>query len=258
MPHKAGGALLSVVAACGLLIAQEWWETKSFADWSDQQVDWILGSSPWVRLSSAGRRLEIRPPTPLGIGNTQAWVPVDYRIRLLTARPVREALLHRAYSSPGVLLSVNDLSQFYAGRKRRPMEEFVASHSNSFLVKGDDEHIIVSVTLRVGSSASSEIDRQVWREEQLPDEFSQDALVAQLKESYLETESGKRQPIIDYQSPASDGLGAKLYFERRLPLGADFITPADREMRLEINLGKGKVRAKFDLRKMRYKGKVEM
>jgi hypothetical protein len=77
-------------------------------------------------------------------------------------------------------------------------------------------------------------------------------------ETFLSTETGRRVEILRYDRPSLDMLGAKLYFPRTLPDGRPLITNRDRELRFETRVGGKRIKAKFDLKKMKYKGKLEI
>jgi hypothetical protein len=70
-------------------------------------------------------------------------------------------------------------------------------------------------------------------------------------------DTGKRLKVFDYIPPGADRLGAKILFQRILPDGTPFIAPGDKELRFETRINKMKIKVKFDLRKMLYKGKLE-
>ncbi len=48
------------------------------------------------------------------------------------------------------------------------------------------------------------------------------------------------------------------YFPRNLPDGKPLVAPGDKELRFETLIDKRQVKIKFDLGKMRYKGKLEI
>jgi hypothetical protein len=77
------------------------------------------------------------------------------------------------------------------------------------------------------------------------------------QEAFLSTKTGKKVHIVAYEPPGVDRLGAKLYFPRRLPDESDLVTPMDNELRFETRVEGQKIEAKFDLRKLAYKGRLE-
>jgi hypothetical protein len=83
--------LLIALAATGTVAAKSWSEKKPFMEWSAREVDQILNESPWVAVSVRGIFLDRRPTYPY---------PVNWRIVLVTALPVREPYLRRL-SFPG-------------------------------------------------------------------------------------------------------------------------------------------------------------
>ena len=73
----------------------------------------------------------------------------------------------------------------------------------------------------------------------------------------LATNAGKRVELSSYQPPGSRGAGALYYFPRILPDGTPLIAQSDRELVFETVINKKKLKIKFDLGKLKYKGKIE-
>ena len=79
-----------------------------------------------------------------------------------------------------------------------------------------------------------------------------------LGNTFLSTSHGKRAEIVRYDPPGLDSLGAKFYFLRRLHDGSALIGNRDTDLQFETRIGGRRVRVKFDLRKMMYKGKLQI
>jgi hypothetical protein len=281
--------LFALFFSC-ILMAQQWWERKPHADWSEEQADQILNNSPWVGLSVAQlNRAEHESLTAVGL---QPNWPVNYRIRLLTARPVREALLTVISFAGGTAYEPGAEATIKVG-ERKPgdvevkrqarLKELMDENPDDILVKGDDENIVVTITLTqflqgwlpgqyevqqhsgVGSDRNPQMigiepsrRKPGWQEAARPE------ILMRLRSSdltgctFLSTKNGKRVPVIRYDPPAMDALGGRFQFSRKLPDGTPFVTPGDKELQFETCINGKQVKVKFDLRKMIYKGKLEI
>ena len=76
--------------------------------------------------------------------------------------------------------------------------------------------------------------------------------------TFLASGRDGRVSAVHYEPPHSDWLGAKFYFPRYLPGGTPLITAKDKELKFETRIGGRKIKAKFDLRKLQYKGTLEI
>jgi len=92
--------VLSVVALSmfpAFLTAQKWWDAKPYEEWSLAEVNELLHHSPWVRYCAAGKVVTAVQRT--NVAGNPNWGARTYSgfyvLRLLTARPVREASLRQ-------------------------------------------------------------------------------------------------------------------------------------------------------------------
>jgi hypothetical protein len=74
----------------------------------------------------------------------------------------------------------------------------------------------------------------------------------------LATKTGKRVELTNYQSPGTGAAGALYFFPRNLPDGTPLVTAPDKELLFETVINKRQVKIKFDLDKLKYKGKLEI
>jgi hypothetical protein len=234
-------------------------ESEPYTQWSVRQVGLILGNSPWVRQSAmflmrgTARTNSIFTKEYTGIDFSSA-----YQVRVLTALPVREALL-RGISLAPKSLGVDELERRNPEKEKARLKDFIVSNPDNILVKGDAENIVISAQLLTYYGLAVESGGNVINAKSPGFDELTEADLPELKaRTILETDSGKRIQLSDYAPPGSDGLGAKLFFKRKLPDGTYSITEADKELRLEVPLKYHKVKVKFDLKKMMYKGKLEL
>ncbi len=233
--------LMGFLVVSTLLSAQgEGWETCSYTRWSPRQVETVLNGSPWTALIYAG------PQPSCELVSTDR---VFYRIRLITAKPIREALLRQALFREERVITLEQLRKGAAAEDEFA-DKFIASNPHDVRVTGDDRHIILSVTL-------AEITYKGWEEYNDGESLSGSGISSIGSEAFLQTNSGARMALARYEPPGPDRLGAKLYFERSLPDGKSLITPGDKELRLITRVRDKAITVCFDLRRMKYQGELE-
>jgi hypothetical protein len=254
-------ALLVLPVFCNFLFALKWWEDKPYMQWSGKEIFLILTESPWARQHIANPHPDL----------------VIYQFNLLTARPVREAFLRSLSLKPEKSVQVGELdkngdivntdtglivqipvhpdSSPGQESEQRRLKEFIASNSNNLLVKGDEEHIVVSLCLRILGNRS-------WFWIFTDDDHSTELVAIDPSKltavTRLETDTGKTAMLCRYERPGSDNLGAKFFFKRQLADGSPLVATKDKELWFITHLDGREVKVKFDLRKMMYKGKLEL
>jgi hypothetical protein len=258
----------------GFLMSQEF-QQKPYTEWSEGQVDQILNNSAWVGICVAEqKRGQMEALQSAGVLPS----PLSWRVRLLTARPVREAFLAEL-SYANTRIKGSDSSS----RRQAWFKEFMNSYPDDIKVKGDEDNIVVTVTLTqfIQSWVASqyEIDRHArngsernatvvgedtrrmpsdWKEEPRPEKLMDIQLSGIVAKTSLTTKTGRKAALIRYERPAMDMLGAKFYFPRKLPDGTPLVTPADKELQFETLVDGKRVRVNFNLKKMLYKGRLEI
>ncbi len=245
------GSLLALAA--GAAIAKEFWESKAWASWSEREVKRMLDNSPWGKTHT----LTIMNPTETGArdfrttgtGDLEREKQNNFHIRFLTARPIRMAIARQ------ILLSRKE-----AADKAR---------LDRFVVQGDDENIIVTISLSANREGTSSL-RGYWSALY---RLSTPDLAANTS---LTTKTGKRVYLALYEPPGQDGLGAKYYFPRKLEDGTPLVAPEDGEVRFETSITlvetgtlsanptadestrSDRIWMQFDVRRMVFEGKVEL
>jgi len=267
MRGKLNISILSTLLFTSSSMAQAWWEKKPYQEWSVREVDRMLNDSPWVAI------------TPLHLPRQSAF-PLNLRFLLLTARPIREGYLRRL-SFPANVQKGPDFENTIpvdqakardkAEESQARLKRFMSANQGDIRVRGDERHIVIAVALSqfVPPSASrwaidtegrqirTEISQSPWIEEPRPEFLMGSKLSDWVGRTYVTTNLGKRAEVVRYDPPGLDLLGAKFYFSRRTPDGKILIGDGDDELRFETRIGGKQVRVKFDLKKMKYKGKLE-
>jgi hypothetical protein len=207
--------------ACALLTstagAQK--KMKPWTQWSEKDAKKILENSPWAQTQVQTdtsqmfyRDLQgtLTPGAPASESPdmlNQA-VSVNYHIRFLSAKPVRQAFarvveLEQKNADPRLLKGLRD-----------------------FVDRKFDQWIVVAVTFDSKDQRYSMPAMQLFNS----------AVLSTLKNNtYLELKNGKRLFIEDYKAPINDGLGAKFIFPRMVD-GQPFITAESGEVRFYSEL----------------------
>ena len=93
-----------------LLLGSDLIERKPYTEWTKKDVSQILNTSLWVKLSPAG-----------------VDTPAFFMVRLLTAKPIREAWLRVLELQP--VISAKELSaNNSSAEKKAVLERYLASH----------------------------------------------------------------------------------------------------------------------------------
>lgn len=246
---RIGISALLMGCLIGWALAAEWWEDKSYLEWSGKEVKRMLDHSPWAKIHT----ITIVNPMYTGERNFQSTGSGDlerekqnhFHIRFLTATPIRMAL-------------ARDMILRSKGQADRAALERLVRET-------DPENIVLTISLTSEPAGADSI-RFYWS-----------ALLGLrtpdlAKDTFLATKTGKRVYLSRYEPPGQDGLGAKLFFPRKLPNGEPFLTPKDREVRFETMLTldrldlqepggmrsrTDRVWATFKLNQMVFQGKLE-
>jgi len=109
--------------------------------------------------------------------------------------------------------------------------------------------------MATGSSSTQPVSQQ-WSEEPPPDKVTRLRFSDLVRDTNLSTDSGER--VSPARFVPRDRAGAKFYFPRILPDGSALISKAHKELRFETRIGDQRLKVRFDLRKMVYKGRLEL
>ena len=252
MRKPASLFLLSALMAITSAIAQDW-KQKPFTTWNTKDVTKVLTDSPWVTLAQILTDWSFR-------GYVKA---TYYRIRLLTAAPIRMAYLRYAtfvQDRREMTIDYKDLvEEGTPNRAASLYERFVRANPDDIRLKGSEDYIILSITLTV-YDPDWRGSRSVW-----PPEFEYagadllgDLQLSDLADcTFLSTSSSQKVCLVRYERSSYDRLGAKFYFPRRLSPDKDWVNPRDKELIFSTRINGKNITAKFDLRKLTYNGKLE-
>ena len=225
-------------------------KTKPWTEWSQKDAEKVWNDSGWAQTQTEGGGTEEATQTSAISSTTAARESqvrnagaaakagesgdkkeaaiIHYRVRLLTAKPIRAAFV-RLVELQGA-----------------PAER--VAQLRSFVDRDFGDYIVVTLTLEGNDQKRKLAVSQILTS----------ADVNALKDiTYLERKDGKRVQLVDYRAPIQDGLGAKLVFPRTLE-GKPFIEPNSGEVKFAMELGKvAKINRRFKVADMMYDGKLE-
>jgi hypothetical protein len=237
----------------GASLAQE----KPWEQWSKAEAEKILNHSAWGQTQTDTDTSEMMySPTSLGGGSTSTRttatgsqtdrqsvnnnrvaqgannqaISVNYHVRLLSAKPVRQAFMR-----------VIELAQ------KTPDQELLDG-LRSFVQRDFSDFIVVAVSFDSTDGRYSGPALQA---------FAAGTIGTLKNKTYLERKDGKRVFLMDYHAPISDGLGAKFIFPRIVDekkfVNADsgsfrFYSEVSNQIKLNVT---------FKMSDLMYKGQLE-
>lgn len=192
---------LVALALCSTAFAQKPW-----SEWDKKDVDKMLNSSAWAQTQNETYSGQLT--AQMGTGEPNQALIYNYRIRLFSARPVREAFARR------VLLANPKLA-------KTQLEGFInGDYSESIVVAltidGTDRRLTAPVETALATATTATLAKKV----------------------YLERKDGKKVWLEDYAPPSSDGTGAKFVFPRMVD-GKPFVSGSDDVLRFVAEISKG-------------------
>jgi hypothetical protein len=239
---------LALVFALSLLATAQK-KYKPWNEWSDKEVTKMLNESPWGQTQTETNTSEMffNPTNDRsargaansggtgGFGGTndrnsqgalnQA-VNVNFRIRFLSAKPVRQAFARR-------LILQN------------PQAE---AQLKTFAEQSSNDWIVVAVDYDSGDQRFTGRVMQALNSANM-------GILANV--TYLERKDGKRIFLKDYKAPIADGMGAKFIFPRTYE-EKPFVMEDGGYVRFYSEVGKEiKLNMRFKVTEMLYEGKLE-
>ena len=237
-------AALIIASSIAVLAAQQ----KPWSEWSKKDVEKTLNDSPWAQTQTETDTSEmtysptisqttnarkedtrITDASRVESGAKNSAMSVKYRIRLLSAKPIREAFARMVLSA-----------------QQNPAPDF-AQQLQGFVDRDFSDYVVVAVTVEASDQRSGTPIVQAFNS----------ATAENLKNTtYLERKDGKRLFLMDYRPPANDGMGAKFVFSRSVD-GKAFIGEGDSVRFVSEFNDKMKLNARYKTSDMNYNGKLE-
>jgi hypothetical protein len=217
---------------------------KAWGEWSKKDAEKMLSDSPWAQTQTDTDTSQMfysptQDPQRMGTssndgsrlaqGATNTAVNVNFRVRMFSARPIRQALVR--------MMELQQKPSADVEEKLRSFAEFKATDS-----------IIVTVTYESNDQRYSGQVMQAFNS----------ATTGSLKnDAYLERSDGKRLFLEEYVPPGKDGFGARFIFLRDMA-GKPFISEDADFVRFYVQYSKGpKIDRRFKVADMMFDGKLE-
>lgn len=221
-------------------------QKKPWQEWSRKEAETILNDSSWGKtqietdVSEMMFRPQAAPDPRTGASNadplrderggaTNQATEVRYRIRFLSARPIRQAFAR--------LIALDQTTE----------DPKVKLYMNDFVERKFDKWIAVTVGFESRDQRFSSKAIQAFAS----------ATTGSLKNNtYLERKDGKRLYLQIYQAPSADGLGAKFIFDRIVD-ERPFLNSESGEVRFVSEIAAVNLNIRFKVGEMMYDGKLE-
>ncbi|MEW6209653.1 MAG: hypothetical protein AB1631_14895 [Acidobacteriota bacterium] len=194
---KLIGAFLSCLVALSSALAQ--WDRKPYSDWSEKEAAKLLSDSPWAQTQTFSDLSQLTGNARLASGASRIGEEfhVNFRIRFLSARPVRQATAR--------MMEIQNKGELSA-----PLEKQL----RAFAAADFPDYVVITVTV----------------DSPRPSNHLQQATLMLAKmttadlqnNTYLLAGNGQKVFIKEYQPPRNDGLGARFIFPRLID-GKPFI-----------------------------------
>jgi hypothetical protein len=239
---------------------QKRWETKPYTEWSSDEVQRMLHDSPWVTYSPAPTVITEDTQSFDSRGNpaNKIWKnSASYVIRILTAKPLREAYLRQfSLSKLGIAVDAKRLQEEKAGKGQADrLQSLIQANPNDVLVIGDREHIVVRISHSVRWQAQQDSRFARGDETPLPDDLRELRLADLTPYTSLATDAKKL--VLPVHCEYESYMAVLIYFPRVLPDGRPLIAKGDKKLRFKARFRNSKVTAEFDLQKMVWQGQIE-
>ena len=236
--------LVTLITSTPSITAQK--KLKPWQEWSRKDAETVLNESAWGKtqtetdLSEMMFRPQGAPDARSGASNAdplrderggatnQASV-VKYRIRFLSAKPIRQAFAR--------LIALDQPSE----------DPRIKAHMDDFVGRQFDRWIAVTVGVEARDQRFSATALQA---------LASSTTESLKNKTYLERRDGKRLFLHMYQAPSPDGLGAKYIFARIVD-ERQFLNDESGEVRFVSEVGKVKLDMRFKVAEMKYDGQLE-
>ncbi|CAN5394919.1 hypothetical protein BH10ACI2_BH10ACI2_21120 [soil metagenome] len=231
-------ALFTVFVLVVLAVTSFAQKTKPWTEWSKKDADKILNDSAWGQTITKGEAPPSMSRDANAGRNTGASAPssselpteVNYRVRLMSAKPIREGVARKILLSQST--PTKDLTDQLQGIIDKDLGDFIVVAVN---VDGQNPATVngnLMMLSRMNTAFLSE-------------------------KAYIERKDGKRMPLVEYRPPIADNMGGKFIFARTLD-GKSFVSPETESVRFVLN-GNGnlKLDVKFKVSGMTYGDRLE-
>ncbi len=199
---KCANRVITALAFCMIcfLIAQAQWEKKPYAEWSEKEAQKMLSDSPWSQTQIISDTSQMFGNERLSSGTSRVAnvFHVNFRIRFLSAKPVRQAI-----------------SRVMELKQKGAVNERLGAQLQAFAAGDFPDYIIITVLC--------DSDQPNLRLQEATALLNNRTTADLKNNTFLELKEGRRVFLQEYQPPRNDGLGARFIFPRLID-GKPFIT----------------------------------
>jgi len=205
---------LAFCLACSL-VAQAQWEKKPYAEWSEKEAQKLLNDSPWGQTQVISDTSQMFGNERLGSGTSRVAnvFHVNFRIRFLSAKPVRQAI-----------------SRVMELKQKGAVDERLASQLRAFAAADFPDYVIITVLC--------DSDQPNMRLQEATALLNSRTAADLKNNTFLELKDGRRLFLQEYQPPRNDGLGARFIFPRLID-GKPYITAESGDIHFVSELSPG-------------------
>lgn len=203
----------ALIMICAVTVSAQL-DKKPYSEWSEKESLKVLNDSAWGQTQSlvdTSRMFDRDRRLSQGQSRIADVTQVDFRIRFLSAKPVRQAIC-----------------RYLEIQQKNEMSDQMASQLKAFAGADFPDYIIITVLVEA-TSPSNEFRQAVAT----LDKLTTGDLT---NNTYLVTKNGQKIFLKEYQPPRKDGLGARFIFPR-LVEGKPFLVPDSGEVQFFSELG---------------------
>lgn len=209
------------------------WNKKPYTEWSEKEAMKVLNDSPWGQTQNLTDTSQMTGQAR--VDSSQSRIAdvfnINLRIRLLSAKPVRQAISH--------LMEI---------KNRESISAELAARLKAFAAADFPDYIVITVT--------SESDKASALLQQTQAAFYK-LTTGDLKNNTYLLAGGQRVFIHEYQPPNKDGLGARYIFPRLVD-GKPFVTSEISDVLFRSEpAGFTKLNMRYKVKDMMFDGKLE-
>ena len=182
------------------LVARSQWEKKPYAEWSEKEAQKLLNDSPWGQTQVISDTSQMFGNEKLSSGASRVAnvFHVNFRIRFLSAKPVRQAI-----------------SRVMELKQKGAVDERLASQLRAFAAADFPDYVVITVLC--------DSDQPNLRLQEATALLNNRTTADLKNNTFLELKDGRRVYMQEYQPPRNDGLGARFIFPRLID-GKPYIT----------------------------------
>ena len=209
------GVIAAALCLVCSLIAWAQWEKKPYTEWSEKEAQKLLSDSPWSQTQVFSDTSQMFGNESLSSGASRVAnvFHVNFRIRFLSAKPVRQAI-----------------SRVMELKQKGSINEQLGAQLRAFAAADFPDYVIITVLC--------DSDQPNMRLQEATALLNNRTTADLKNNTFLELKDGRRVFLQEYQPPRNDGLGARFIFPRLVD-GKPYIAAESGEIHFVSDLSQG-------------------